>query len=79
MAIRVNWANGEQWNATDQNELNSAVLGVKSVTSITRTNGYLQFYSGTEPLGDPIYLDAEVIDGGTASVSGAVTFDGGTP
>lgn len=79
MAIRINWANGEQWNASDQNELNNAVLSVKGVTSITRTNGYLQFFSGSEPLGDPVYLEAEVLDGGTASSSSVGTFDGGTP
>lgn len=79
MAIRVNWANGEQWNAADQNELNAAVLAARSVTSVTRTDGYLQFFTGTDPLGDPIYLEKDVIDGGTASTSSLTTFDGGTP
>lgn len=79
MAIRTNWANGEQWNAADQNELNAAVLAAKGVTSITRTDGYLQFFSGADTLGDPVYLDANVIDGGTASTSSVATFDGGAP
>lgn len=32
MAIRTNWANGEQWNAADQNELNTAVLAAVTTT-----------------------------------------------
>lgn len=32
MAIRTNWANGEQWNAADQNEVNAAVLAACSGT-----------------------------------------------
>ena len=50
-----------------------------TITSVTRTDGYLQFYSGATAIGSPVYLDLNVIDGGTATSSSVTTFDGGTP
>ncbi len=50
-----------------------------AVDSVTRTDGYIQFFSGATPVGSPIYLDLDIIDGGTASSSSVNTFDGGTP
>ena len=50
-----------------------------AVDSVARTDGYIQFYSGEVAVGEPIYLDLDVIDGGTASSSSVSTFDGGTP
>lgn len=50
-----------------------------AVTSVVRTDGYLQFYSGAETVGGPVYLDADAIDGGTAATASLTTFDGGTP
>ena len=50
-----------------------------AVDSVTRTDGYIQFFSGEIAVGSPILLDFEVIDGGTASSSSVSTFDGGTP
>lgn len=38
MAIRTNWANGEQWNAADQNEVNAAVLAACSGTDSRLSN-----------------------------------------
>lgn len=49
-----------------------------AIDSVTRTDGYIQFYSGANAVGDPIYLDFDIIDGGTASSSSVNTFDGGS-
>lgn len=50
-----------------------------AVDGVTRTDGYIQFLSGVTPVGSPIFLDFDVLDGGTASSSSVSTFDGGTP
>ena len=50
-----------------------------AVTSVLRTDGYLQFYSGEELVGGPVYLDLDLIDGGSAASVSLTTFDGGAP
>ena len=50
-----------------------------AIDGVTRTDGYIQFFSGANAVGSPIYLDFDVLDGGTASSSSVSTFDGGTP
>ncbi len=50
-----------------------------AVDSVTRTDGYIQFFSGATAVGSPIFLDFDVLDGGTASSTSVSTFDGGTP
>lgn len=50
-----------------------------AVDGVTRTDGYLQFLSGSTPVGDPVLLDWDVIDGGSATSVSATTLDGGTP
>lgn len=40
MAIRSTWVNGETWNASDQNEVNAAVLAAEVAANKGAANGY---------------------------------------
>lgn len=86
MAIRTNWANGDQWDATDQNELNTAVLAAVTATSSdnlqnkTLTNPTINNYTegvvaiGTVTTAATISLTSGTVQTATLTASTACTF-----
>lgn len=69
MAIRTNWANGEQWNASDQNELNTAVLAAEKTANKGVASGYPSLDSNGR-------VPASQLATGTASSSTYLRGDG---
>lgn len=77
MPLKNNWANGETYNASDQNAVADLVNSAEQTANRGAANGYATLDAdGRIPFAQWGYT---IADGGTPSSSTVDAIDGGTP